>query len=156
MDIQQMRERCPQSELSTFVAEARDWVLCFPRKSSKRKGGVGSIARKKGSSVWGVVFSVSGSDLSRLDGFEGVPNSYRRKKVQVVDGKEAAHKVWTYIAIPQAKSAEFTPHPEYLALYIKGAKHFGLPRPYIESLIAQYQKSEGSFSSATRNANSRI
>src|SRR5690242_6364360 len=73
MDPAQMRERCPESDLSWFVAEAEGWRLCFPRKSTKRKGGVGSIAREEGASVWGVVFAISERDLSRLDEYEGVP-----------------------------------------------------------------------------------
>jgi gamma-glutamylcyclotransferase len=72
MDLEQMRERCPESDLASFIAEARDWALRFPRNSDKRKGGVGSIERKQGSSVWGVVFAVSERGLKRLDRYEGV------------------------------------------------------------------------------------
>src|SRR6516165_8294753 len=71
MDPAQMRERCPESDLWWFIAEARDWKLYFPRKSNQRRGGVGSITKQVGSSVWGVVFAVSEHDLARLDRYEG-------------------------------------------------------------------------------------
>ena len=67
VDPAQMRERCPESDLSRFIAEARSWRLYFPRESKKRKGGVGSIVRSANDSVWGVVFSVTKRDLTRLD-----------------------------------------------------------------------------------------
>src|ERR1700720_4581675 len=72
MDLQQMKERRPDSDLESFIAEARNWALCFPRESDKRKGGVGSIEGRQGASVWGVVFTVSERDLARLDRREGV------------------------------------------------------------------------------------
>src|SRR5262245_28570937 len=87
MDPAQMRERCPGSNLCWFVAEARGWALCFPRKSKKRKGGVGSLCKREGTSVWGVVFAVSLRDLARLDRFEGVPDSYTRSHLEVFDSR---------------------------------------------------------------------
>jgi hypothetical protein len=38
MDPAQMRERCPESDLGWFTAEARGWRLYFPRESKKRRG----------------------------------------------------------------------------------------------------------------------
>jgi cation transport regulator ChaC len=134
MDLAQMRERCPNSSLAAFVAEARDWKLCFPRESTKRKGGVGSIEREEGSSVWGVVFSVSERDLRRLDRHEGVfIGSYTRGGLEVHDRGGQAVQTQTYFAARERKQ-DFVPHEDYIDLYLKGARHFGLPAQYIESL----------------------
>ena len=134
MDPAQMRERCPESDLSWFAAEARGWKLCFPRQSKKRKGGVGSIAREDGASVWGVVFAVSERDLLRLDAYEGVSTkAYRRELIDVVDNQGRQSKVWTYFAAPSGQG-DIPPHKDYIALYVKGATYFGLPPEYVESL----------------------
>ncbi len=132
MDSTQMRARCPQSDLDWFIAEAIGWDLCFPRMSARRKGGVGSIVKSADTSVWGVVFAVSEEDLVRLDSFEGVPQSYTRDGLEVTTQNGTAREVWSYFAVSQGR--EFAPHSEYLALYLSGAQHFGLPPNYIEKL----------------------
>jgi gamma-glutamylcyclotransferase (GGCT)/AIG2-like uncharacterized protein YtfP len=134
MDLVQMHERCPGSPLSPVVAEARGWRLCFPRRSDRRKGGVGSIAEDKSVSVWGVVFSVTQQDLERLDRFEGVPaGAYKREPINVFDGHGTAMKVWAYKAVPQ-EPGSFKPHRDYIELYVRGAEHFGLPPEYVKCL----------------------
>ena len=146
MDPAQMRKRCPQSDLSWFIAEARGWKLCFPRRSDKRKGGVGSIVRDGGRSVWGVVFSVCRRDLITLDSFEGVPGSYERDRVDVIDQQGLTYRVWTYFAVAADKPPrEYSPHKDYIDLYVRGAKYFGLPQDYVDFLrsltpIAQGKK----------------
>lgn len=137
MDPAQMRERCPGSDLSWFVAEARGCKLCFPRRSKSRKGGVGSIVPDETKSVWSVVFSVSARDLKRLDGFEGVPNAYKRDRVSVTHQGGQSRAVWTYFANSgDDPPKEYDPHEDYISLYLKGAEYFGLPAEYVESLRA--------------------
>lgn len=140
MDTAQMKERCPNSRLETFIAEARGWKLCFPRRSEKRKGGVGSIERHQGSSVWGVVFSVNDKDLKTLDRREGVLiGAYTRGPLEVHSQAGKSALVQTYFAVPEGNGI-FTPHRNYIEHYIKGAKQFGLPHEYIvilEQIIQQ-------------------
>jgi predicted component of viral defense system (DUF524 family)/gamma-glutamylcyclotransferase (GGCT)/AIG2-like uncharacterized protein YtfP len=134
MDPRQMRHRCPDSELAARRAVAIGWKLCFPRYSAKRGGGVGSIIREPRSTVWGVVYSTCGSDLKRLDGFEGVPHSYRRDLVEVEMDTGISMSAWTYVAIPEVPPAEHRPRKDYIDHYIEGAEHYGLPLEYIENL----------------------
>lgn len=148
MDPAQMRERCPESDLTWFIAEARGYKLCFPRKSIKRKGGVGSITPVQDASVWGVVFAVSKRDLARLDDYEGVPKqAYTRDKIEVFTSDGDRLKVWTYIATPKGI---YHPHSEYLTLYVRGAQYFGLPQVYTAVLEKELalarlrEKGEGS------------
>lgn len=138
MDPAQMRERCPESDLSWFLAEARGWKLCFPRKSKNRKGGVGSVTKDVRSSVWGVVFSVTPKDLLRLDEFEGAKGgSYRRDRIDVIGEDGISHRVWTYFAMPQGN---YLPVKDYIRLYLRGADYFSLPENYIEKLKATKTK----------------
>jgi cation transport regulator ChaC len=134
MDPAQMRERCPESDLAWFVGEARGWRLCFPRESEKRRGGVGSIVRSENDSVWGVIFAVTKRDLTRLDSYEGVPSgAYKRDYIDIVNSQGKNVSAWTYFAVPD-RNQEFTPHKDYIMLYIRGAEYFGLPAGYIEKL----------------------
>jgi cation transport regulator ChaC len=144
MDLAQMKERCPNSDLASFVAEARGWKLRFPRESERRKGGVGSIEKLDRSSVWGVVFSVNERDLGRLDRREGVLiGSYTRGPCEVHKQNGEPVQTQTYFAVRQ-REQDFVPHKEYIDLYLQGAKHFGLPPHYIEllELIREHAKSD--------------
>jgi len=137
MDPAQMRERCPASDLTWFVARAVSRRLVFPRLSKRRGGGVGSIEEDPASSVWGVVFAITQRDLLRLDGFEGVPKAYRRVQLGVINEEGSPIVTWTYVAIPDASPVRYyDPHRDYLALYIRGADYFQLPRDYVDSLRA--------------------
>src|SRR5579862_9664239 len=134
MDLAQMHERCRELSLSSFVADAHGWRLCFPRRSDRRKGGVGSLAEDQSASVWGVVFTVAERDLERLDRFEGVQGgAYRPALIDVVDQQGKTVKGWTYKAVPQ-EPGDFKPHKDYIDLYVRGAKHFGLPSDYVKFL----------------------
>jgi gamma-glutamylcyclotransferase (GGCT)/AIG2-like uncharacterized protein YtfP len=134
MDPAQMRERCSESSLSWFVAQAEGWSLCFPRFSKRRGGGVGSLTANPKETVWGVVFSVSDRDLIRLDRFEGVPTAYKRDLLQVKDLSGRYHDVWAYFANPDKVKEHHPPTDEYIQLYIRGALYFDLPEPYLEQL----------------------
>src|SRR3990170_602913 len=94
MDPAPMRERCPESDLSWFVAEAKGWRLYFPRYSKKRRCTVGSIVKSENESVWGVVFAVTPRDLARLDRFEGKGSAYKREPIEVVNREGRNHTAW--------------------------------------------------------------
>jgi cation transport regulator ChaC len=139
MDIAQMRERCRDSKdrFDPVVAKAEGWKLCFPRYSGDRKGGVGSIIRAPGEVVWGIVYKiVTSRDLKRLDTREGVfTNAYHRERlvVKTQEGKDL--ETWTYFAVPpDTPPRHYVPAKEYLALYIRGAEHFGIDAAYVERL----------------------
>jgi len=141
MDPAQMRERCSESDLAWFTAEAKGWELCFPRYASKhRKCAVGSVVKKRGHSVWGVVFAVSHRDLKRLDRFEGP--GYKRGMIDAVDTQGHMHPVWTYFAKPDDPPTKELPSREYLDSYIRGAEYFGLPKEYRDFLRSIQTKPE--------------
>ena len=136
MDMLQMKKRCRSSKLEPFVARLEGWKLCFPRRSEKRNGGVGSIVRDRKEVVWGLVFRITPKDLESLDGYEGVSaGAYRRERLGVTarNGKKCA--AWTYLAVPQETPPNnYAPSKEYLALFIRGARYFKLPSAYIQEL----------------------
>ncbi len=95
---------------------------------------MGSITKETGESVWGVVFTITSPDLKRLDRYEGVESgAYKREQIEVLDEHGKRFDVWTYIAVPE-QGGPFLPHKDYIDLYVRGAKHFGLPLAYVQSL----------------------
>ncbi|HVS88132.1 MAG TPA: gamma-glutamylcyclotransferase family protein [Candidatus Acidoferrum sp.] len=139
MDLAQMKKRCPDSKdkFQPFVAKAEGWKLCFPRYSSDREGGVGSIIRIPGEIVRGVVYRVTTSeDMKRLDRREGVFNDkYHRERLLVTGEGGEQYETWTYFAVPNDNPPKhYAPNEKYLAFYIRGAEHFKLDQAYIEKL----------------------
>lgn len=137
MDPEQMKKRCPNSDVSASVAQANGWELHFPRRSDKRGGGVASIRRSASprASVWGVVYVILQRDLPGLDRHEGVHlGRYRRDRIAVRERNGSKYQAWAYFAIPDASTSSYLPSRDYLNHLIKGARHFGLPASYIERL----------------------
>lgn len=83
LDERQMRRRCPGSvpRLSATLPGHR---LAFAGRSTLWGGGVATVLRDSGSTVFGRVYDVTPDDLRALDACEGHPHVYRRGCAQVV------------------------------------------------------------------------
>jgi hypothetical protein len=79
---------------------------------------------------------VTPEDLRTLDKREGVfIDAYHRERIEVFSGDGKSYDVWTYFAVPQDSPArDYTPHRDYISLYLRGAEQFGLPPEYQEKL----------------------
>ena len=111
LDVAQMRERCPQSELleRAFLPQ---YSLAFGGHSKKRGGGVATIIpHENGNRVEGVMYQLTKKDLAKLDKFEGFPRQYNRMEVSVEDGAGNQHKVITYYL------NEYYPNPPSTTYY---------------------------------------
>jgi len=94
-----------------------------------------NMERADGARLWGVVYSVSRADLTRLDAFEG---GYERVLLQVVTDDVMALECETYRST--RVTSDPTPFHWYKALMVEGAREFDLPGPYVamlESLAAR-------------------
>ncbi len=79
--------------------------------------GKANIVPETGSTVSGVLYELTQSQVEILDTYEGTPTHYERKWV-IVDGTQAV----TYIATPEYTSkTQLKPSPEYLSLITQGA-----------------------------------
>ncbi|MER9291500.1 gamma-glutamylcyclotransferase [Mesorhizobium sp. M0510] len=137
MDLEQMRERCPDAEV-VGMCFLQEHDLCFPRLSRNRNCGVSSIEPRAGYNTWGVVYKLSPSDIIRLDKSEGFradrhadENAYNRVEVTVTLN-DAPTKVQTYIATRQ--DGVSLPNAAYLKHIREGARYHGLPPDYLERL----------------------
>jgi gamma-glutamylcyclotransferase (GGCT)/AIG2-like uncharacterized protein YtfP len=139
MDPLQMRERCKDASL-IGPAELPAHRLCFPRWSDKRQHPVASIEPSIGTSVWGVLFELTSSDVEALDrkeGFRGVgrpDNAYRRSEVRLKSGG-AEVSAQTYFAEPNPVRPEAgLPSAGYMKQMVDGAMFAKLPEAYVSWL----------------------
>ena len=112
----QMVERAPDSK-PRFIATLPNFKLTFTARSG-RQGGVASITPHRGEKVIGAVYEISERDLRRLDGYEGYPTVYDRRKVTVWTETNEPIEAITYIKMDQSQEA--TPSPEHLAIIKQG------------------------------------
>ena len=116
LNRKQMAERAPESK-PRFIATLPNFKLSFIARSG-RQGGVASITPHRGEKVLGAVYEISERDLKRLDGYEGYPAVYDRRKVTVWTETNEPIEAVTYIKIDQSRA--LTPSPEYLAVIQQG------------------------------------
>jgi cation transport regulator ChaC len=141
MDEGQMKDRCPGAEF-LCVGRLEDYRLCFPRYSKARRGGVSSIEKRLGQTVWGVIYKVPESEIHLLNGYECYKegrdpqkNSYDRRKMFIEGKDQRKHCSLVYIANvdrPYKPSRD-----SYLNYIIRGAEqhqHAGIPVDYLKRL----------------------
>ena len=84
--------------------------------------------------MWGAIWNVSDSDLTRLDRYEGVAGGlYRRESVTVM-AEDLPFDVHLYI---ENYDDHGMPRPDYLERIIAGARWFDLPQTWIANLTAR-------------------
>ena len=116
LNRKQMAERAPDSKPS-FIATLPNFKLTFTARSG-RQGGVSSITPHRREKVIGAVYEISERDLRRLNGYEGYPTVYGRRKVTVWTETNEPIEAITYIKMDQSQEA--TPSPEHLAIIKQG------------------------------------
>ncbi|MBI3228154.1 MAG: poly-gamma-glutamate hydrolase family protein [Mycolicibacterium cosmeticum] len=121
--VDQMARRCPDAtDPQPATLTDHDWLI--------NERGVATVEPLDGALVHGVLWRVSGRDLSTLDSAEGVPVRYRRDRL-VVHTADGPRDAWVYID-PRVEPGP--PRPGYLERIISGALHHGLPQAWIDFL----------------------
>ena len=116
LNRKQMAERAPDSK-PRFIATLPNFKLTFTARSG-RQGGVASITPHRGEKVIGAVYEISERDLKRLDGYEGYPTVYDRRKVTVWTETNDPIEAITYIKMEQSREAP--PSSDYLDIIRQG------------------------------------
>ncbi|MEK7331485.1 MAG: gamma-glutamylcyclotransferase family protein [Candidatus Eisenbacteria bacterium] len=142
LDPDQMRTRCPESRV-VGLAALPDHRLTFPLHSEGWGGGAAGASHAHGSTVWGVLYELSESDLASLDRYEGWKgpgdhhNLYDRDLVTVVLTRADDGSVPRRVRATTYFARTLNPTPpsrRYLDTILKGARHHRLPPEYIEWL----------------------
>jgi gamma-glutamylcyclotransferase (GGCT)/AIG2-like uncharacterized protein YtfP len=131
MDADQMRERCPDSEL-VGVAILKNYKLGFTIYSPTRACGCADIVPSDSDSVYGLLYKLSDADLIALDTFEGHPVHYRRIAV-VVETADGPVTAESYEVVD--KKSDFATSERYLDLLVGAATRHGFPDEYQEMLL---------------------
>lgn len=132
-----LRERCPSARLAGIAsAEAHGINFC---KQGLDGSGKASLVQKHGrasiSAVQGVLYHIDLAERSNLDRAEG---RYDRHDDFTVSGLQTGATIFlsTYIAQPDACSADLLPFDWYVALMIAGAREHQLDPDYIAKLFS--------------------
>jgi len=141
LDWAQMKGRCPSTR---FVAVARlpGYRLAFTRFSTRRRCGAADVVEDPANEVWGALYEIEPPDFVPLDRYEDyVPgrahNAYQRIELPVHrhGAADPPALAWVYVVCDKSPR-EHAPNAEYKRLMTGGARHWGLPAPYIALLDA--------------------
>jgi phage replication-related protein YjqB (UPF0714/DUF867 family) len=123
LDITQMAQRCPDAvdPIPATLAN-HDWLI--------NERGVATVEPFDDGLVHGILWRVSDDDLASLDRAEGVPDRYRRDRLQV-DTADGPIDAWVYI---DHRIEPGHPREGYLERIIAAAGHHGLPTPWVDFL----------------------
>ena len=126
-----MSKRCPCSKY-TKRGYLQDYKFVYDGYSSMRGGAVANVMKSNGGVVWGGIFKINEDGLLALDRYEGYPNSYDRKEVNIIDDSKTISKAIVYYRINKEIGQ---PSEEYRQVVIKGANDCNLPEDYIKSYL---------------------
>lgn len=132
-----------EATLNTRCAEAtaigtgylEGYALVFTRRSTTvRNCGVADIVKQDNSVVWGVLYSLTRSDLEALDRFEGVHRSSYQQVVVTVQIPEGKRLTAIAYEVARKKYPEVPPSAEYMRELLRGAQMHQLPNNYLRGL----------------------
>ncbi len=137
LNILQMRWRCPSARI-IGTSELVDWRLLF--KGSKT-GAYLTIEQEPGYRVPVAVWEVSPADEAALDRYEGFPNFYYKREmdldiVGIKSKKVRRRRVFVYI-MHEERQIEI-PGNDYMRVCLEGYKDFGFD---IAPLLEAYDHS---------------
>jgi cation transport regulator ChaC len=121
--------------LETRVARLDDFELRFDLPVGPGERGVANVAARAGEHIWGALYRLTHPEADRLDRTEGVQHdAYRRLFVAARATDGVRIEAFTYQSSRGRDGRK--PSRRYLGLLLAGARHHGLPTPWIERLRA--------------------
>ena len=138
MLLERLQQRCPSAQCEG-IAIAHGYEIEFS-KISKDTSGKATLKNSNDNEAgaYGVLFTLQGDDLTKLDRAEGLGFGYDRindfSVRRLVD--DELIKAKTYLAPPAYLDNGLLPFDWYLNLVVAGAKQNGLPSDYVRDLRA--------------------
>lgn len=138
LNTQQMRSRCPSARV-IGTAEIKDYRLLF---KGSRTGSYLTIEPNEGKSVPVGVWEVSAEDEAALDRYEGFPDFYYKKELNVDIRGIRTQKVRVrrcFVYIMHEDRTVGVPTSYYMRVCLEGYRDFGFDS---NTLIRAYHESE--------------
>ena len=136
LNIHQMRFRCPTAK-PIGTAMIHGYELLY---KGSRACAFLTIEPKDGSEVPVAAWEVTADDEARLDAYEGFPNFYYRKEMQVevrtADG--SVRELPAFVYIMNEKNPLGRPSTGYVRICKEGYRDFGFDEKYLDEA---YEKS---------------
>lgn len=129
LNHKQMNCRCRDNKFIKKVY-IDNYTFVYDGYSNEWKGAVANILKSADNIVWGGLYEISKSDLENLDRYEGFPDSYDRKKLEVKDEQGSICKAITYFRIGKEVGI---PSNRYRKTVVSGAKNCDLPDSYVKN-----------------------
>ena len=130
LDLEQMAQRCPDAEIVGPV-RLENYELRFSGS------GFATVAPRKGSVVYGLVWKITPNCEQSLDRYEGYPRHYTKETMTVKDAAGAELPVMVYIMAESYCRQPALPSPYYYRVIQRGFEANGLP---VESLQAAWSR----------------
>jgi cation transport regulator ChaC len=119
-----MQRRCPGAQ-AIGTARLAGWRFLITPE------GFGSIERRPGALVLGVVWRLTPRDLAALNAYESLDSGlYVRRVIPVRHGARRMPAL-TYVG---PRGGEGTPRPGYIAIVVDAARDWKFPESYIRAL----------------------
>lgn len=131
MNNTQMTERCPGAVL-LGTASLPGHKLAFTIFSPKRNCGCADIVSDTTSTVHGLLYELSESEMGAMDTFEGHPIHYRRISVTVFTLLGEPMQAETYEVVQ--KQEGLLPSEHYRRLILQAAIEHSFPEEYVAML----------------------
>ncbi len=124
-----------------WPARLTGWRLAFNLADEAAGYGlVANLVADERCCTYGVVYRLPREALVALDGFEDVPEHYRRDTIWVEPLRRRARQAaLVYLGQPRYVVVEGRPEARYLDLLLRGARRHGLPSDYVGWIRASAQ-----------------
>jgi len=113
------------------IAHLPETRLSFPLYRPELGGGLPSVTREPGHTVWGALFEVSDDEAAAIDAAEAAEGRAPTTEFRAVDREGTTYRVVTHVA---AADGEYEPSREYMAAVVTGSRRWQLPTGWIAGL----------------------
>jgi hypothetical protein len=116
-------------------AQLRDFELVFDAPSAKWDGRVAALHRKRGASVYGLMYALTPAQLSAVERWRA--GEVKLEVAVKADGSAKAVKAVAFEPPSASRSTTGPVSETFLAALVRGAEQARLPADYVERLKAE-------------------
>lgn len=132
LNFGQMAYRCPEATV-VGTAKLDDYELVF-------RCGYLTILPKEGSTVEGLIWSITDHDGSQLNCYEGYPMFYDKETMMVTDANNTPHEIMVYTMNAPYRDQLLPVSSRYNAVVMQGCKDAGISPQQFYDADEKYRK----------------